>query len=102
MKEKKFLRHLAARRNNNYPLHKKREVSQNPDLHSTQDFPGYPHAMSSLELINPKTNAQKKTAGVGKKDGEKTDQFKKKSTIKTDEQDNGSGTAFENTEKVVD
>lgn len=46
------------------PIKKKEEVQANPDNRIDQDFPGFPHAPAKEHIINPKTEEQKKTAGV--------------------------------------
>ncbi len=47
---------------------KEEEVQQNPDQHIDQDFPGFPHLPASRKNITPKTTAEKKSAGIIKKD----------------------------------
>ncbi len=56
------------------PIKKDEEVQQNPDEHIDQDFPGFPHAPSERTHINPKTDIEKKTAGVIKMPLEKDPQ----------------------------
>jgi len=53
------------------PIKNKEDVQHNPDHRIDQDFPGFPHAPASEEIINPKTKSQKKAAAVDRKDGEK-------------------------------
>ncbi|MBL0359185.1 MAG: hypothetical protein IPP72_20990 [Chitinophagaceae bacterium] len=55
------------------PIKHAEEVQQNPDLHIDQDFPGFPHAPSGKQNINPQTKTEKKVAGVtNKKHSKKT------------------------------
>lgn len=44
------------------PITKKEDVQNNPDNRIDQDFPGFPHNPAKEEVINPKTNRQKKIA----------------------------------------
>ena len=53
------------------PIKNKENIAQHPDNKIDQDFPGFPHAPSSIELIQPKTEEQKKSADIKNKDGEK-------------------------------
>ncbi len=53
------------------PLKKGEEVSQSPDSHIDQDFPGFPHPPSDLKSITPKTATEKKLAGADKKKSKK-------------------------------
>ena len=77
---------------NTKPINKKEEIKQNPDNKIDQDFKGYPSGPANDETINPKTEADKKTADLENKDGEK--RIYKKD--KTDEQDSdGSANAFD-------
>lgn len=48
------------------PIRKKEEVAQNPDQRIDEDFPGFPHAPSRIEIIKPKTKEEKLTAGIKK------------------------------------
>lgn len=50
--------------NKTRPITKKEEVQTNPDNRIDQDFPGFPHAPAKENIINPKTEEQKKTATV--------------------------------------
>jgi hypothetical protein len=54
------------------PMRSKEEVYNHPDPKIDLDFPGFPHGQSKPQLINPKTEEQKKTAATEVKDGEKT------------------------------
>lgn len=54
------------------PIRSREEVYNNPDPKIDLDFPGFPHGQSKPQLINPKTEEQKKTAATEVKDGEKT------------------------------
>jgi len=65
----------------NDPILSDRDVEKNPDKHIDQDFTGYPHAPATEELINPKTKAEKKSAALNIKDGEK---INKKEEINSD------------------
>ncbi len=107
------------------PIDQRSEVRESHDKHIDQDFEGFPDAPSQEDKINPKTETQKKTAQVDVKDGEKkldadkpggrTDETtgknkeskwdREKSTTgdDTSEQDSdGSGGAFSQTEEVDD
>lgn len=83
-------------------LRKKKDIPKTPDSHIDQDFPGYPHALSKYELINPKTKTEKKIARVDDKDGEKMNQIEKKKVVKNEQQSEGSANAFGGTESVKD
>jgi len=99
----KYLEQKAAKKNT--PLTEKQDVQNIPDKHIDQDFPGYPHAPSKEELINPGTKQQKKTASLNTKDGEKIirEPNKKGSAIKKgEEESDGSANAFEGTERSGD
>lgn len=50
------------------PITKKEDVQGNPDNRIDQDFPGFPHAPAKENIINPKTEEQKKTAAVKPKE----------------------------------
>ncbi|MDZ4795504.1 MAG: hypothetical protein SGI83_14580 [Bacteroidota bacterium] len=54
------------------PLKKEEEVQQNPDPHIDQDFPGFPHLPADKKSIAPKTNNEKKSAGITTKKSKKT------------------------------
>ena len=74
------------------PIRNKEEIRQNPDNKIDQDFKGYPSGSASDEIINPKTEDEKKIADLENKDGEK--RIYKKN--ETDEQDSdGSANAFD-------
>ena len=74
------------------PIKNREEIRQNPDNKIDQDFHGYPSGSASEEIINPKTEEEKKIADLENKDGEKRI-YKKK---ETDEQDSdGSANAFD-------
>jgi hypothetical protein len=53
------------------PIKNKQSISEHSDNKIDQDFPGFPQPPSSLELIQPKTEDEKKTADIDNKDGEK-------------------------------
>lgn len=53
------------------PISNKKEVRDNPDKKIDQDFKGYPHGQAKVEVINPKTEEEKKIADLDNKDGEK-------------------------------
>ena len=84
------------------------DTQKNPEKHTNQDFRGYPHAPAKEELINPKTNQEKKVAALDTKDGEKiiNPQEKKKRKLPDaeagEERSDGSANAFDATEKVQD
>ncbi len=46
-------------------------VQDSNDNKIDQDFSGFPNGHSTENIINPKTDAEKMTADVGHKDGEK-------------------------------
>ena len=90
----------------NSPITDKQDIQDSSDQHIDQDFTGYPHAPAKEEIIKPQTNEQKKTASVNIKDGEKVIATKNKKLgsgkKQTDESDDGSGNAFEQTEQITD
>lgn len=53
-------------------IKKEEEVSQHPDPHIDQDFPGFPHLPSDKKSIAPQTATEKKLAGTTKKRAKKT------------------------------
>ena len=88
------------KRNESGPI-KKEDVPQNPDKKIDQDFPGYPHNPSRYEVVNPETTHEKETADVHEKDGEKRDYYSDKQKQSDGiADDDGSGNAFEGTERV--
>ncbi len=54
------------------PIKKEEEVQQNPDEHIDQDFPGFPHLPADKKSITPKSKTEKKSAGIMKKESDKT------------------------------
>jgi len=56
----------------NKPIKKESEIQENPDEHIDQDFPGFPHLPATQKNINPKTDIEKKSANVTKKQPKKT------------------------------
>ena len=80
---------------------KKEDVPRNPDHKIDQDFPGYPHNPSRYDVVNPGTREDKETADVHEKDGEKRDYYSDKEKQKDGiADDDGSGNAFDGTERV--
>ncbi|MFT3748366.1 MAG: hypothetical protein QM768_08625 [Agriterribacter sp.] len=64
MKDKITAGKTAKTKGKTKPITKKEEVQANPDNRIDQDFPGFPHAPAKENIINPKTEEQKKTAAV--------------------------------------
>lgn len=102
MKNARFSKYLSDRKSEQpqtgqtKAMRSKEEVASNPDNKIDQDFPGYPHGHANEETIKPKTKAQKETADVDNKDGEKRENKKTKKTAVIDEQkSDGSANAFE-------
>jgi hypothetical protein len=90
-------------RDSNTPIKNEDEVKKNTDPRMDQDFENYANTPSKDSIINPKTKNEKEIADTDNKDGEKMTPKEKKSGKETDEQEsNGSGGAFEATEKVED
>ena len=55
------------------PIQKEEEVTQNPDPHIAQDYPGFPSLPSTRKTISPQTAKEKKLAGaVSKQKPKKT------------------------------
>lgn len=54
------------------PIKKEEEVQQNPDKHIDQDFPGFPHLPADKKSIAPQSKTEKKSAGIIKKQSDKT------------------------------
>ena len=73
----------------------KKLVKSSNDNKIDQDFPGFPHGHAKENIINPKTNTEKKIADVNNKDGEK----RNRKEIDESRSD-GSGGAFNATEEV--
>ena len=61
---KKIIKKLAPPPRHTKPIRTPEDVEKSRDNRIDQDFPGYPHAPSKEELINPKTNNQRKTANA--------------------------------------
>jgi len=53
------------------PIHKKKDVKQNPGSKIDQDFKGYPYGPANEKTIKTRTRQQHKIAGTSNKDGEK-------------------------------
>ena len=80
-----------------HPLQNEKDVENNPDANIKQDFPGFPHDPSAKTQIKPLSKADKITANIDSKEGEK----RNKTKHETDEEDSdGSADAFERTEEV--
>jgi hypothetical protein len=98
----KYLQQKSAAKNK--PPIDKQDIQNSSDKHIDQDFPGYPHAPSKEEIIKPKTKDQEKTASINTKDGEKiispANRKKGSPNRKGEQESDGSGNAFEGTEKV--
>ena len=54
------------------PITREEEVQKNPDPHIDQDFVGFPHSPASKKNITPKTETERKTAGIKKNRSKKT------------------------------
>ncbi|MEP6674377.1 MAG: hypothetical protein ABJA78_04455 [Ferruginibacter sp.] len=80
---------------------KKEDIAKNPDHKIDEDFPGYPHGQSKDKIIKPQNENDRKTADTDHKDGEKMNIPKNRRPIDESKSD-GSGGAFEATEKVDD
>ncbi|HTB51845.1 MAG TPA: hypothetical protein VK718_03645 [Ferruginibacter sp.] len=95
----RFKKYVAAKRKVNNPIQRADQIQTSHDKHIDQDFTGYPDAPAKENIINPKTKEEKKTAAVDFTDGEKTN----KPDDEIDEQDSdGSGGAFSETEELID
>ena len=81
------------------PMMNKEDVKNSTDNKIDQDFKGFPDGQATEDLINPKSEEDKKTAALKIKDGEKVN--KKQDHVDEDDSD-GSGGAFEGTEKMRD
>jgi ABC-type polar amino acid transport system ATPase subunit len=81
------------------PLMNKNDIETNSDNKIDQDFKGFPHGTASENIINPKTNIEKKVAAVNITDGEKVN---KNAGEKDESESDGSGGAFEGTENMQD
>jgi len=80
-----------------------KDVKESNDEHIDQDFENFPHAPADKKNIKPGTETEHKTADTDNKDGEKMTKKEKKNAQEENEQDSdGSGGAFEATEKVPD
>ncbi len=81
----------------NDPIDNKNDVNSNSDAKMDQDFRGFADSDAKKKLINPTNKTDKKTAATDVKDGEKmtNDEL-------GEQQSDGSGGAFEATEKVSD
>lgn len=77
---------------------KKKDLPGQSDAKTTQDFPGYPNGQGSEKVINPKTKSEKKVADTDNKDGEKINYKASKEEL----EDDGSGSAFEQTENPTE
>ena len=86
-------------RRNEGPL-KDEDVPQHPDKKIQQDFPGYPHNPSRYEVINPSNREEEETADLHEKDGEKINYTSDREKTEDNDEDDGSGGAFDATEEV--
>jgi hypothetical protein len=99
---RKYLEQKAGKKSGNISA----DNEKNPEKHTNQDFRGYPDAPAQEEMINPKTDQQKKVAALDSKDGEKIidPQSNKKAgppaTKPGEERSDGSANAFDATERV--
>ena len=84
---------------NTDPMTDKNDVKNSTDNKIDQDFKGFPDGQAKENLINPKSEEDKKTAALNIKDGEKVN---KKQDEVDEEQSDGSGGAFEGTESMRD
>ena len=90
----------ADEKNGTDPINQQSEVKESNDPKIAQDYNRNPDTVEDQEQVNPTTPAEKKTAQVDKKDGEKQlDADKKSRDTEEDEQDSdGSANAFSRTE----
>ena len=102
MKTRRFQDYLEYKRQNK-GINQKEEVAKNSDNKIDEDFNGYPHGQAKEKLIKPETSTEKKTAAVDVKDGEKMNNTRgraKKKDEKDEQESDGSGGAFSDTEDV--
>lgn len=70
--EKRSAKYFASKHKiNNDIIRREDQIRSNPDMHIDQDFPGFPDAPSTDEMIDPKTDIEKATAAFDIEDGEK-------------------------------
>jgi hypothetical protein len=98
--EKRSQKYIGAKRNS--PIKNASDVKKSTDKHIDQDFTGYPDAPSKENVINPKTKQEKKTAAINVQDGEKTDKYKKDDNEVDEQQSDGSGGAFSESDFLLD
>lgn len=79
------------------PIDSKNKVQQSNDEHIDQDFKGYPHHPAKENIINPKSEEDKLGAAI---DVENNPQKKTKSSEEEAIISNGSGGAFNATERL--
>ena len=90
---------------NTDPMKNKEDVKNSSDNKIDQDFKGFPDGQAKENLINPKSEEDKKTAAVNIKDGEKVNKAQKEvdeNEEVDEEESDGSGGAFEGTESMRD
>ena len=84
---------------NTDPMINKDDIKNSTDNKIDQDFQGFPGGQAKENLINPKSEEDKKMAALNIKDGEKVN---KKQDEVDEEQSDGSGGAFGETENMRD
>jgi hypothetical protein len=94
MKNKRLRNYPDRKQTDTQPIRDKEEIARNPDNKIDQDFNGYPHGPAKDETIKPRTTAQKETADVDNKDGEKRTP-KRRKTVTDEQQSDGSAKAFD-------
>jgi hypothetical protein len=80
------------------PIDNKEDVRRNPDPKIDQDFPGFPGGPADDKKVNPDTPAEKKSADVGNRDGEKKLDADKDNAAYDEGDSDGSANAFDRTE----
>jgi hypothetical protein len=98
--EKRSQKYVTAKRNN--PIKNASDVKTSKDKHIDQDFSGFPDSPAKENVINPKTKQEKKTAAVNVQDGEKTDKYKEAQDEVDEQQSDGSGGAFSESDFLLD
>ena len=91
------MQNAEEKSNNTNPINQKHEVQKSNDPRIDQDFENFPHGTSKENIINPKKDADFKTADA---EDIKSRDDNKEDNIKEMESD-GSGGAFESTEEVA-
>ncbi len=94
---------IDEQQENTRPMDEDKDVKKASDPQIDKDFEGFPDNLSSENIINPKTEAEKKTAGLSRDPmSEYEDHHTNDKNAINELDSDGSGGAFSQTEQVDD